>query len=125
MLIVGGGCSGSKTPALAPVRGVVTLDGAPYPNAKVTFTPAKGRPSEGVTDSAGKYELTYLPMVKGAEIGTHTVTISTQYQAPENPPAEPPPPFVDKIPARYNTRSGISAEVVAAGIEIDFPLKTQ
>jgi hypothetical protein len=120
-LIVGSGCSGSQP--LAAVSGVVTLDGTPYPNAHVTFSPAKGRPSEAVTDSEGKFELTYLPKVKGAELGNHTVTITTQYQAPENPGTEKP--FVEPLPPKYNVQSTLSATVAAGKNEVSFPLTSK
>ena len=114
------GCSGSDTPDLGKVQGLVTLDGAPYGNARVTFSPAKGRPSEGVTNSEGKYELTYIPEVKGAELGEHTVTITTQYQAPENPDGGAP--FKDPIPNKYNVSSTLKATVVEGENQHDFPL---
>lgn len=103
------GCSGSDVPPLGTVHGVVTFDGQPYSSARVTFTPAKGRPSQGVTDSEGKYELTYLPKIKGAEIGEHTVSIQTNYQAPENPDGGAP--FVDPLPAKYNTKTTLKKTV--------------
>lgn len=115
------GCSNSQP--LAAVSGVVMLDGTPYPNAHVTFSPVKGRPSEGVTDSEGKFELTYLPQVKGAELGKHTVTITTQYQAPENPGKEAP--FAEPLPLKYNVQSTLSAEVAAGKNEVNFPLTSK
>jgi hypothetical protein len=117
------GCSGSKLPDLATVTGVVTLDDKPHPNAIVVFTPANGRPAEGLTDSNGRYELNYLPGVKGAEPGTYTVSITTQYQAPENPGNEPP--FVDPIPPQYNVGSTLTETVSPGKNEINFPLKTK
>src|SRR5690606_25476771 len=122
-LVAVGGCSGSDLPELASVTGVVTLDDAPYPNAHVMFTPAQGRPAEGVTDSNGKYELTYLPGVKGAEPGTYKVSITTQYQAPENPGNEPQ--FVEPLPAKYNVSSTLSETVSPGKNEINFPLKSK
>jgi hypothetical protein len=76
-----------------------------------------------VTDSAGKYELTYMPEVKGAELGEHTVSITTQYQAPENPDGGAP--FVDPIPSKYNTSSTLKATVVKGDNQHDFPLVTK
>lgn len=121
--IAAGGCSGSDLPELASVSGVVTLDGAPHPNAHVIFSPAQGRPAEAVTDSNGKYELYYLPGVKGAEPGQYTVSITTQYQAPENPGNEPP--FVDPIPAEYNVGSTLTETVSPGKNDINFELKTK
>lgn len=119
-LLVGGGCSNSGLPPLGEVHGVVTLNGAPYPNAQVVFIPAEGRPSEGVTDSTGRFELTYLPQVKGAQLGDHTVMITTRYQAPENPGSEPP--FVEPLPPKYNNQSTLTATVSAGVNQFDFAL---
>ncbi|WP_254512544.1 carboxypeptidase regulatory-like domain-containing protein [Anatilimnocola floriformis] len=117
------GCSGSNIPDLAQVNGVVTLNGMPYPNAQVTFTPAQGRPSEGVTDAEGKFELVYLPQVKGAQLGDHTVAITTRYQAPENPGTERP--FVEPLPPQYNVQSKLTAAVNSGVNVVDFPLTTR
>lgn len=122
-LIAAAGCSGSKLPELASVSGVVTLDSKPHANAHVMFIPAQGRPAEAVTDSNGKYELNYLPGVKGAEPGTYTVSITTQYQAPENPGNEPP--FVDPIPPKYNVGSTLSEKVSPGKNEINFELQSK
>lgn len=120
VLFAAGGCSGSGMPSLATVSGIVTLNGAPYPNARVAFSPAQGRPSEGITDSTGKYELSYLPGVKGVEPGDHSVSITTQYQAPENPGSEPP--FVEPLPPKYNVTSTLTAKVEKGSNQIDFTL---
>lgn len=117
------GCSGSDLPNLAKVSGVVKLDDKPHANAHVMFTPAQGRPSEGVTDASGKYELSYLPGVKGAQLGEHKVSITTQYQAPENPGSEPP--FKEPIPTKYNEQSTLSKTVEAGANQFDFDLKTK
>ena len=83
------------------VEGVVTMDGSPLPNARVTFTPKDGRPSYGITDDSGHYELRYIRDIMGAEAGQHTVSITTEHKAPPvtAPPVEQPP---EKIPPRYN-----------------------
>lgn len=114
------GCSGSNLPDMGQVSGVVTLDGAPYANAYVVFSPTQGRPSEGVTDSEGKYKLNYMPGAPGALLGNHKVSITTQYQAPENPDAAPP--FVEPLPAKYNIQSTLTATVQPGNNQIDFAL---
>lgn len=69
------GCSRSDLPELAPVTGLVTLNGEPLSNAIVTFTPTAARPSVGETDESGRFELMYLPEVDGALLGEHKVTV--------------------------------------------------
>jgi hypothetical protein len=118
-----GGCSQSgSVPPLGKVTGVVTLDDAPYPNANVIFTPEKGRPSQGLTDSAGRYELTYLPEVKGAEIADHTVSITTQNQAPADGKEVD---FKEPLPKKYNENTTLTAKVVSGQNEHNFPLKSK
>jgi len=73
------GCGGgapADQPDTAPVSGTVTLDGSPLPNVSVSFQPAEGRPSSGVTDENGAYTLQYTADVSGAKIGEHTVTLT-------------------------------------------------
>lgn len=74
------GC-GSKY-ELAPVSGVVRIDGQPYPGGKVVFYPVAtggsdiaGRPSFGKMDGEGRFELSCYKQSDGAIVGEHTVTL--------------------------------------------------
>src|SRR5688572_704144 len=88
MLLLGplAGC-GQSGPQLAPVSGRVTLDGQPLDAAEVLFQPDEGTgsPSYGYTDENGRYELGYKRGVKGAMVGSHTVSIEmdTKTSAPD------------------------------------------
>src|SRR6266550_1132156 len=63
---------------LASVRGKVTLDGQPLPDAFVVFAPTKkGTTSYGRTDAGGNYEMMFTDYQKGAWIGENSVRIST------------------------------------------------
>jgi len=64
-------------PMLAPVRGVVLLDGAPVERALVEFI-QEGAPwrSSGLTDVKGRFVLTSLAEGDGAPVGRHKVVIS-------------------------------------------------
>jgi hypothetical protein len=56
------GCGSSANPAIK-VSGVVTLEGAPVEGAKVIYYPSSGAaPPMGVTDNAGKFELSTFDM---------------------------------------------------------------
>ena len=58
------------------VEGVVTLDGAPVPEATVTFMPVQegaGASAAGVTNSEGKYTLTAVGAGIGAQVGAGTL----------------------------------------------------
>lgn len=102
------------------VTGIVTMDGAPLPSARVTFTPPQGRPSSGVTDASGRYELRYIRDTMGAELGRHAVAITTEFVPPASDVETASPP--EKIPPRYNTATTLTAEVKPGPNEIDFPL---
>ena len=141
-VVVGCGPSG---PALGTVKGKVTLNGRPLPNALVTFEPEGGGPvGTGPTDAEGKFEL-YSAGRKGAKIGNHRVVITTIQEA--QPAAEPPgakssddPAYMaqplggaadykkaeqmkEKIPAKYNQASELKQEVKAGKNEVNFDLK--
>ncbi|QDT45233.1 hypothetical protein Pan241w_53520 [Gimesia alba] len=120
-LIFSAGCGGGGAddqPDLGTVTGIVTMDGAPLPNVTVTFTPAEGRASNGVTDEAGKYELGYLRDTMGAVIGSHNVSITTPQEAP-TPPGQT---YKDPIPAKYNSETTLKEEVKAGENTINFDL---
>lgn len=87
------GC-GAKGPAVVPVSGRVTLDGAPLVGATLSFQPVTDKSgasaavgSYGKTDAEGKYSLRLIePDQAGAIIGKHTVTITTAVA--ENPASD-------------------------------------
>ena len=117
LLCVSSGCGRDTRPETVPVSGIVTLNGAPLANATVIFTPASPvlKPSRAITDSNGKYELTYLRDIKGAVLGNHEVRITTRT---EHSP-------IEKLPAKYNSRSELSAEVAEPSGTFDFELKSE
>ncbi|MFM7291600.1 MAG: carboxypeptidase-like regulatory domain-containing protein [Planctomycetia bacterium] len=111
------GCMPARQPPLGRVRGTVTLDGAALADATVLFTPlGTGRTSQGVTDSAGRYELRYLRDIRGADIDQHTVRITTASE--ENGGRE-------RLPRRYHARTELQARVVAGTNVLDFALLSQ
>lgn len=80
------GCSGSSNP-VAPVNGVVTLNGKPVADMVVTFTPVPGKTASvgdentpgksatGNTDAEGKFTLSTYERNDGALVGEHKVTV--------------------------------------------------
>jgi hypothetical protein len=123
-LLMAAGCGSgapSDQPELGEVQGTVTLDGKPLSAVIVTFNPAKGRPSIGATDEAGKYSLTYLGNVDGAVVGKHTVTITT----PQDHPDPPGQKFKDPVPAKYNSSTTLGADVKPGQNEFNFALQSK
>lgn len=105
-------------PDLGRVTGTVTLDGQPLDEAMITFQPVAGdepgskiSASVGRTDKSGHYELDYVKDVKGAAVGAHRVMIQA-----------PLPTGKERLPARYNLRTQLTANVEKGGNTVDFPL---
>ena len=109
-------------PDLGTVTGIVKLDGKPLPKVNVMFGPVSGRPSVGVTNAEGKYELSYLDRTKGAKVGSHIVSITTWYLEEDSPEALNTP---EKIPNIYNTKTTLKAEVKPGKNEINFDLNSK
>ncbi|MCA9236955.1 MAG: hypothetical protein KDA44_15875 [Planctomycetales bacterium] len=127
------GC-GPKAPYdLAPVSGVVTLDGEPLAGGVVSFQPradgdvAPGPGSTGRCDKSGQFTLQTIKGEPGAVVGAHHVRIyshsSDQPVASDDDRAGAPR---ERVPARYNYQSDLTADVPAAGIEqLQYDLKTE
>lgn len=121
------GCGGAKEVGLVTVEGVVTLNGAPLPDANVVFRPTKGRPSIGKTDEKGRYQLAYLEGRPGALPGAHQVSISTFVE----PNSDSSDPLLQKgrpeqVPANYNVRTTLVADLSADGNAVqDFTLESR
>lgn len=113
------GCSAKPKdlPDLGLVTGTITLDGKPLENVTVVFESETGRSSFGATDTAGRYELIYTGNYKGAIVGKNRVVINSNLDAP------PGPDWKDPIPARYNAKSELTAEVAPGKNTFDFALE--
>lgn len=123
------GCGGGGPddyPDMGTVSGTVTMGGQPLADARVTFTPkgSSGRPSTGITDSGGYYELSYSLSVEGAKVGEHAVSIST-YTGPApdvNGDFQPGKP--ETVPMQYNTTSELVETVDSGSNTFDFELES-
>ena len=131
------GCgSTSDQPELGQVTGTITLDGEPLKGIAVVFYPDSGRPARGKTSPEGKYELTYIRETKGTKVGHNRVEVAPdeegaeeeesgdgsgeeQVQKPKAKGAKP------KIPARYNTKSELEADVKPGENVFDFKLESK
>lgn len=110
------GCGSSVGPELGTVTGRVLQNGRPVENARVVFWLGHGRPSEGLTDSNGRYKLRYTVNQDGALIGEHQVRISTAIPRPDDTAAP------ERIPSDYNVKSTIVREVKPGTNEFDFDI---
>lgn len=117
------GCGQSPYGDMAEVTGVVTLDGSPYPNAQVRFVPQEGRPSIGMTDASGKYELVYTSEARGAAPGEYSIDITTVYDSSSDRDGGVAPPEV--LPAKYNSKTELKETVEPGENEINFELSSK
>ena len=136
LTLLGCGTSGDR-PELGLVTGTVTLDGKPLYGTAVVFYPDKGRPARGRTDLNGKYDLTYIRDTRGTKIGHNRVEIAPSEEdeedanevmnAGENTEAAQAPVQREKVkvPARYNTKSELNADVKPGENVFDFKLESQ
>ena len=127
------GCGGSgDQPELGQVTGTVTLDGMPLSGIAVVFQPDNGRPARGMTNAEGKYELTYIRQTKGTKVGPNRVEIAPSEDGEveeESSDESAPAPKKSKsgkpaIPARYNVKSELKADVKGGKNEFNFDLKS-
>jgi hypothetical protein len=134
LLLLTAGCQSKSK--FAPVSGKVTLDGKPLVNAMVSFQPiAKedeaiaGIGSSGKTNENGEFILTAATGEKGAIIGKHRVVISRVEESPGTGDERPPRggwPQKDKVPARYNSESQMTFDVLTGGTTVaNFALTSQ
>ena len=126
VLLTGCGSGIADLPELGTVTGTVTLDGTPLADAAVSFTPASGRHSGGTTDDQGYYSLQYTADESGAKIGLHTVRIEIIREGdylddPDNKSAAATDAAAN-LPAVYNIKSELSAEVKSGSNTFDFNL---
>jgi hypothetical protein len=113
------GCSSD----LPTVKGKVTLDGVPLPDAFVEFTPqvAGGSPSYGRTDTGGHYNLMFSLKKYGAVPGENVVRITTADVGDMGAANVP-----ERVPDRYNRKTELRVEVKANEANaFDFDLVTE
>lgn len=115
------GC-GPSGPKTYPVSGTVTFDGQPLPTGFISFTPVEGdiAPDAGkVTD--GKFEFRAQAGKKRVEINANRQAVGAKID-----PAMGAVPSEQYLPAEYNTKTVLTAEVKPDGENrFEFPLKSK
>jgi len=116
---------------LVEVSGQVTLDGQPLPGAELLFVAADGCWSSGLTDPDGCYRLRFdsnrfgtPPGPKLVRIHARPVTIDAAGEAQEAECLDESQPR-DRLPARYNSRSTLTAEIAGPTPNLDFALESK
>jgi hypothetical protein len=109
------GC-GEEEPAGKPVSGHVTFHGKPLDHGSIQFTPAaeQGTMSGGMIKD-GHYQVS---AEHGLKPGLYDVRISSKEGGPppsDDLPGEVKDPPKERIPAQYNSRTTLKAEVKESG----------
>ena len=112
------GCSGDS---MAPVKGVVTLDGNPVSGLEVNFEPTgdtEGRTTAtGYTQQDGSYALVYPGYKTGAPLGDYVVRIVGGESLDDG--------TAKRVPPKYNRDSELKATVTSGTNEFNFELTTK
>lgn len=101
-----------------PLQGLVTFQGRPLEHGHVTFLTTSGPPGPvcGAVIRDGRFD---IPAEQGLSPGSYRVLISSPDgeapQTPEEIAAGASPRAMERIPARYNAESELTAEVSAEG----------
>lgn len=129
------GCGSSDQPELGEVTGTITFNKQPLVGVAVVFQPENGRPARGMTNAEGKYELTYIRQTKGSKVGPNRVEIAPSEEGEEEEAAvggEEADSSAKKsksgkptIPARYNVRSELTADVKPGKNTCNFDLESK
>jgi hypothetical protein len=116
------GCE-SKPHGLAPVSGIVTLDGQPVSGVRVTFQPSgrdtdnPGPGSSAFSDASGRYELKTVRGDDGAIPGLHTVRILNPEPEKAGSDDGPGPPRKEIVPRRYEVSTDLTFDVPPDGTD--------
>jgi hypothetical protein len=117
------GCAGEE-PVGNTAMGTVTFKGQPLDQGAIEFTPTAGQGTmSGATIKEGAYA---LPDTAGLKAGAYKVRITSVEGGAASSDAPPGEPTAAKqrIPAQYNTKSTLTAEVKDGGEnKFDFDLK--
>jgi hypothetical protein len=122
MVALSGGCGGG--PAQSKVKGTVSLNGKPLDTGVIHFYPQSdaGGPSASADIKDGLYQLqTGIGPMK-VVINSHQVIGKRKlYDTPDSPVVED---TRDILPARYNMKSELKADLVAGDNEVNFDLQS-
>ncbi|MDR2755823.1 MAG: hypothetical protein LBC20_08970 [Planctomycetaceae bacterium] len=132
LLPVLGGCGNAYTRqynnlGLAEVKGIVTLDGQPLPNALVHFEHENKTYSYGETNKHGEYQLHFDSHKTGVLPGSKIVRIWTTRQNSDSDSEQETQgnPVQERIPSQYNQKSTLTVVVEAGKTQtFNFDLKS-
>ena len=130
------GCSPTSQPSyaklgLVEVSGKITLDGEPLEGAAVYFHDRPNRRySFGLTDANGRYKLMFDSRKSGVLPGSKEVEITTskiplELSAGSAGDEDGKPDMTERVPAKYNSESKLTFDVVKSVSNADFELNSR
>jgi hypothetical protein len=121
-LACAGGCSSEA--GKVTVSGEVTLDGKPLKEGVIRFVPVDGKsPTADAAIVDGRFQGTVPVGAKRVEISAPKVVGKRKmYDTPQSPWVDE---VAELIPARYNVKSGLTAEVKKGANNLSFDLKSK
>lgn len=99
------------------VQGTILLDGKPLTGGMISFEPDQGSPTATAGGAAVKDGKFALPKESGLAAGKYRVFITslasegTTTKSADDLMNNPPPPAKELLPAKYNTRSTLTAVI--------------
>ncbi len=118
--MIGLGCNSDS---MVPVKGKVTLDGVPVDGGAIRFQPKDGNgPTAGAIITNGEYTTT-VPLGKmRVEIrASKSIGKRKEFDTPDSRMVDI---LAEAVPARYNTESTLTADIVNKMGPLDFELTT-
>lgn len=120
------GCS-DDTPPLGSLTGKLMMDGKPFANGSLVFSPdGGGRPSVAISDAEGNFQAYYLKGKPGALPGTHSVSFEPADASGDVSEEEQfmPPASAKRGPKRYSI-SPSEVKVNEGSNEVVFTLSSK
>jgi hypothetical protein len=122
------GCGGADELPRQAVSGAVQFEGRPLKSGMIQFQPDS--PDATTAAGAGIVDGSYsIVRSQGLVPGKYKAMITSTSPSPEpartSEPGDPSPPAREPIPTKYNSNSGLSAQVTKEGPNrFDFELKS-
>ena len=118
LIVLVAGCSKGKP--IGDVRGKVTLNGEPLAQGAVQFVPVNGdTPTTGGLIRDGAFQVEVPVAKQRVKISSNTVD---KEKTPPNATADQI--VMKSLPAKYNSQSDITLDVVAGANEVEYKLTT-
>jgi len=121
--IVTGAMLAGCGPQQTTVTGTVTLGDKPLPRATISFTPREGAGEAAFaqSDEQGSYVAEFAKGQIAGDAATFDVRITT-FDPGESRVDPPIPRIPERVPARYNEKTELTAVIEPGENRVDFPL---